>query len=193
MSPLCNEIVTLRIHVLDIILSRSRINRLHILEENMKKKILGILLSGMMVLSIAACGEKTEGSEEVTVPVKEIGDKILEDLEWGSMIPLDDETLLQFYELDAEILEEYDANIPMMNVTTQEYSVFKVKDEKDIEAVEAGIVKRAEAVQKSFEQYLPDQYENAKNYYTEVNGKYLVFVIHSEVDKAEEVFKGFFK
>ncbi|HSR03361.1 MAG TPA: DUF4358 domain-containing protein [Proteiniclasticum sp.] len=159
----------------------------------MKKKILGILLSGMMVLSIAACGEKTEGREEVTVPVKEIGDKILEDLEWGSMIPLDDETLLQFYELDAEILEEYDANIPMMNVTTQEYSVFKVKDEKDIEAVEAGIVKRAEAVQKSFEQYLPDQYENAKNYYTEVNGKYLVFVIHSEVDKAEEVFKGFFK
>ncbi|MFH5836914.1 DUF4358 domain-containing protein [Proteiniclasticum sp. C24MP] len=162
----------------------------------MKKKLLGILLSAVMVVSLAACGEQStpeEGGQEVNVPVKEIGDKILEELEWGSMIPLDDETLLQFYELDASLLEEYDANMPMMNVTTQEYSVFKVKDVKDVETVEAAIVKRAEAVQKSFEQYLPDQYENAKNYYTETNGKYLVFVIHENVEKAEEIFKGYFK
>jgi len=162
----------------------------------MKKKLLGLLLSAVMVVSLAACGEQSapeEGGQEVNVPVKEIGDQILEELEWGSMIPLEDETLLQFYELDASILEEYDANMPMMNVTTQEYSVFKVKDVKDVETVETAIKKRAEAVQKSFEQYLPDQYENAKNYYTEINGKYLVFVIHENVEKAEEIFQGYFK
>lgn len=162
----------------------------------MKKKLLGILLSGIMVIGLSACGEKAdEGSanEEVNVKVEEIGDKILEELEYGSMIKLDDETLMQFYELDASILEEYDANIPMMNVTTQEYSVFKVKDVKDAETVKNAIDKRAEAVQKSFEQYLPDQYENAKNYYVEANGKYLVFVIHSDVEKAKDIFQGYFK
>ena len=162
----------------------------------MKKKLLGVLLSGILVLGLAGCGEKAgEGSanEEVNVPVEEIGDKILEELEFGSMIELDDETLLQFYELDASILEEYDANIPMMNVTTQEYSVFKVKDVKDAETVKNAIDKRALAVQKSFEQYLPDQYENAKNYYVEANGKYLVFVIHTDVEKAKDIFQGYFK
>lgn len=161
----------------------------------MKKKLLGVLLSAVMVLGLAACGEKAEGSagEEVSVPVEEIGDKILEELEFGSMIELDDETLMQFYELDASLLEEYDANIPMMNVTTQEYSVFKVKDVKDAETVKNAIDKRAEAVQKSFEQYLPDQYENAKNYYVEANGKYLVFVIHQDSEKAKDIFQGYFK
>ncbi|WP_312652768.1 DUF4358 domain-containing protein [Proteiniclasticum sp.] len=162
----------------------------------MKKKLLGVLLSGIMILGLAACGEKADegpANEEVNVPVEEIGDKILEELEYGSMIELDDETLKQFYELDASILEEYDANIPMMNVTTQEYSVFKVKDAKDAETVKNAIDKRAAAVQKSFEQYLPDQYENAKNYYVEVNGKYIVFVIHTDVEKAKEIFQGYFK
>lgn len=162
----------------------------------MKKKLLGVLLSGILVLGLAGCGEKADGgsaNEEVNVPVEEIGNKILEELEFGAMIELDDETLLQFYELDASILEEYDANIPMMNVTTQEYSVFKVKDEKDAETVKNAIDKRAEAVQKSFEQYLPDQYENAKNYYVDVNGKYLVFVIHTDVEEAKGIFQGYFK
>jgi len=162
----------------------------------MKKKLLGVLLSAVMVLGLAACGEKADegsASEEVSVPVEEIGDKILEELEFGSMIELDDETLMQFYELDASLLEEYDANIPMMNVTTQEYSVFKVKDVKDAETVKNAIDKRAEAVQKSFEQYLPDQYENAKNYYVEANGKYLVFVIHQDSEKAKDIFQGYFK
>ena len=163
----------------------------------MKKKLLALLLSGIMVIGLSACGAKadagTPGKEEVNVPVTEIGEKILSELEFGSMLALDDAMLKQYYDLDASILEEYTANPPMMNVTTQEYAVFKVKDVKDVETVKAAIDKRAEAVQKSFEQYLPDQYENAKNYYVDTNGRYLVFVIHPDVDKADEVFQGFFK
>ncbi|MGB4587839.1 MAG: DUF4358 domain-containing protein [Clostridiaceae bacterium] len=162
----------------------------------MKKKLLSLLVSGIMVIGLSACGAKgdgnTPGKEEVNVAVTEIGEKISTGLEFGSMIPLDDEMLKQYYGLDASILEAYTANPPMMNITTQEYSVFKVKDAKDVDTVKAAIDKRAEAVQKSFEQYLPDQYENAKNYYVATNGKYLVFVIHKDVDKAEEIFEGFF-
>ncbi|HSL86168.1 MAG TPA: DUF4358 domain-containing protein, partial [Bacteroidales bacterium] len=149
----------------------------------------------ILVLGLAACGEKADegtADEEVSIPVEEIGTRIFEELEFGSMILLDDETLMQFYELDPSILEEYHANIPMMNVTTQEYSVFKVKDAKDAEIVKDAIDKRAEAVQKSFEQYLPDQYENAKNYYVESEGRYLVFVIHQDVEKAKEIFQSYF-
>lgn len=162
----------------------------------MKKRLLGLVLASIMVLGLTACGEKTEetpGNEEVNVKVEEITQKVTEKLEYGSMIKLDDETLQQFYGLDASILEEYDANVPMMNVTTQEHSVFKVKDVKDMEKVMAAIEKRAGDVQKSFEQYLPDQYENAKNYYAESNGKYAIFIIHENSADAKEIFQNFFK
>ena len=162
----------------------------------MKKRLLGLVLASIMVLGLTACGEKTEetpGNAEVNVKVEEITQKVTEKLEYGSMIKLDAETLQQFYGLDASILEEYDANVPMMNVTTQEHSVFKVKDVKDMEKVMAAIEKRAGDVQKSFEQYLPDQYENAKNYYAESNGKYAIFIIHENSADAKEIFQDFFK
>lgn len=160
----------------------------------MKKKLLGLVLAGMMILGLAACGEKQEetpGNDEANVKVEEITQKVTESLDYGSMIKLDDETLEQYYGLDASLLEAYDANIPMMNITTQEYSVFKVKDEKDMDTVMAAIEKRAGDVQKSFEEYLPDQYENAKNYYAESNGKYAIFVIHEKSEDVKEIFQGF--
>ena len=112
----------------------------------MKKKLLGLALASIMVLGLTACGEKAEetpGNEDVNVKVEEITQKVTEKLEFGAMIKLDAETLQQFYGLDASILEEYDANVPMMNVTTQEHSVVKVKDAKDMEKVMAAIEKRA--------------------------------------------------
>lgn len=162
----------------------------------MKKRMWSLVLAGVMVLGLAACGEKQgedPGKEEVQVKTEDITKKVTEKLEYGSMIKLDEETLKQFYGLDASILEEYDANVPMMNVTTQEHSVFKVKDEKDMETVMAAIEKRAGDVQKSFEQYLPDQYENAKNYYAESKGKYAIFIIHEDSKEVKEIFQGFFK
>ncbi|MNH44254.1 hypothetical protein D3C79_1063640 [compost metagenome] len=53
----------------------------------------------------------------------------------------------------------------------------------DIAAVEEGIKKRAADVQKSFETYLPDQYENAKNYKLETKGSYVLFVISESADQ----------
>lgn len=89
-----------------------------------------------------------------------------------------DETMLKdMYGLDAALFQDYVVLMPMMNISTTEFAVFQVKDAKDIPAVEEGIKKRAEAVQKSFEQYLPDQYENAKNYKLVVKGNFVLLAI----------------
>ncbi len=161
----------------------------------MKKKLLAIALTTLMVLGATACGTKqnTEKPGDVTVPVDTMVKDLEKELEFGMMMKLDDETLKQFYNLDGSLFEEYSANFPQMNVQTNEYSVFKLKDEKDLDMVKEALVARAETVQKTFEQYLPDQYENAKNYYLDANGKYVIFVIHENVDKAKTLFKNYFK
>ncbi len=163
----------------------------------MKKKLLSLTLSTMMILGLTACGAKEDGGnkpgEDVNIPVSTMIADLEKELEFGAMEKLEGETLKQFYDLDEGLFEEYDANFPLMNVQTNEYSVFKVKDEADVEKVKAAIVKRAETVQKTFETYLPDQYENAKNYYLDSNGKYVIFVIHSEVEKAKTIFQNYFK
>ncbi len=161
----------------------------------MKKKILALALTTMMVLAATACGTKEDDKKpaETTVSVDTMVQDLEKELEFGMMMKLDDETLKQFYNLDASLFEEYNVNFPQMNVQTNEYSIFKLKDEKDLDLVKKALVVRAETVQKTFETYLQDQYENAKNYYLDSNGKYVIFVIHENVDKAKPLFKNYFK
>jgi len=81
----------------------------------------------------------------------------------------------------------------MMNVKSNEIAIFKVKDAKDIPDIEAAVKQRAENVQKLFEQYLPDQYENAKNYKLITKGNYVLLVISDSADELIKVYDSFFE
>ncbi|MBH5319072.1 DUF4358 domain-containing protein [Paenibacillus sp. GSMTC-2017] len=114
---------------------------------------------------------------------KEIVEAILAKVEQPAQMPVEGEMLKDMYHLDAALLEEYTIKMPMMNVKTNEIAVLKVKDAKDIPTVEEAIKKRATNVQKQFETYLQDQYENAKNYKLVTKGNYILFVIAEDADK----------
>ncbi|QJD88213.1 DUF4358 domain-containing protein [Cohnella herbarum] len=117
---------------------------------------------------------------------------MLKQVEQPSLMDIDADQLKELYGIDTKILAEFSAKMPMMNVKTNEIAIFKVKNAKDIAAVKKGIKKRAEAVQKSFEQYLPDQYENAKNYKVATKGNYVLFVISESADDLEKAFQAAF-
>lgn len=161
-----------------------------------KKKliVLGVLVL-VLVAAIGCTSNKSDdgGEKEVNVSVSEIAEKIQSDVEWPALIDLDEQGLKDFYGIDASDLEEYDVKIPMMIVKSNEIAVIKVKDAEKVEEVKENVEKRAESIKKTFETYLPDQYENAKNYLLKVEGKYIIFAVHEDTAKVEEVLNNFFK
>lgn len=161
----------------------------------MKKQPLILMLAILLTLALSACSTNSSKEEpiESNVPVKEMVDKMLTDIEQPSLMELDEEGVKQQYHIDLGLLEEYSVRIPMMNVKSNELSILKVKDAKDVPAVEEAIKKRAADVQKSFEQYLPDQYENAKNYKIVTKGNYVLFVISDQADAFVKSFERFFE
>lgn len=160
--------------------------------KNKTSLVLTLVMAITLVLS--ACTGNSEKEEPVVsnVPVKEMVDKMLEAIEQPNLMELDEETMKQQYHLDPALLEEYSVRIPMMIVHSNEVSVLKVKEEKDLPAVEEALKQRAADVQKQFEQYLPDQYENAKNYKIVKKGNYVLFVISDEADALIKSFEEFF-
>jgi predicted nucleotidyltransferase len=158
----------------------------------MKKLPLALMLAVVFTLALSACSSTKETTIESNVPVKEMVDKMITEIEQPSLMELDAEMVKQQYQLDTTLLEDYAVRAPMMNVKTNEIAVFKVKDAKDIPAVETAIKDRATAVQKQFETYLPDQYENAKNYKMVTRGNYVFFVISEKADELVKAFDNFF-
>jgi hypothetical protein len=171
----------------------------------MKKSYFAFILVIVLGLVLTACSgsnsnsgtnSNTSGNKEeqfvTTKTTKEMVDGMLAKIEQPALAEMTGDMVKEMYYFDPSILEEYTIMSPMMNVTTNEIAVLKVKDAKDLAAVEEGIKKRATDVQKSFETYLPDQYENAKNYKLVTKGNYAFFVISKEADQFVTEFDSFF-
>lgn len=122
-----------------------------------------------------------------------IVDGMLEKVEQPSLMTMDSDSLKDMYSIDSSLLEDYSVRYPMMNVKATEIAVFKVKNKKDIDTIKDGIKTRATTIQKNFEHYLPDQYENALNYTVTTNGNYVLFIISDKADDLKKAFNSYFE
>lgn len=161
----------------------------------MKNKFMTMMLIAMVAIVMSACGQSDEKTAkyETDLSTKEMVDQMVAKVEQPALMELQPEQVIDFYNLDTGKLEDFSIRIPMMNVKTNEIAIMKVKDTNDIAEVEAAVKERAEAVQKQFETYLPDQYENAKNYKVVTKGNYVLFVISEQADELVKVFDSFFE
>lgn len=157
------------------------------------KKMIVIMLTAMVALVISACSNDKSSAIEVKESAKEMADKMITVVEQPALIELSEEQLNDFYMIDAAKLEDFSVRIPMMNVKTNEIAIFKVKDAKDVANIEAAAKQRAENVAKQFEHYLPDQYENAKNYKLVTKGNYVLMVISDNAEELVKVYESFFE
>ncbi|WP_372632787.1 DUF4358 domain-containing protein [Cohnella sp.] len=159
----------------------------------MTKRITLLLMTVLIGLALAACSNNNKPAlPEASAPPKQMADEMLQRIEQPMLVELESAMVEQLYHLDPALLEDYTIRTPMMNVKTNEIAILKVKDAKDVAAVEAAVKQRAADVQKQFETYLQDQYENAKNYKLVVKGNYVLFVISESADDFVNAFDGFF-
>lgn len=152
------------------------------------KRLFALILSSVMVLSLlTACGKKE--AKEVDIPA--LWTSIEESLQEGehlpALMPLDDETLLNVYGIDAADLEVYVARMPMMMVHATEFFLAKVKDGK-LDTVKEALVARQAALDEQWSWYLPEQYELVKNYQLITNGNYILFCVCEEADSVVSLF-----
>ena len=158
----------------------------------MKKLTMFLMLTIIGGLLLAACSNDEPKVVEPTVSANEMMNEMLAKVEQPMMMELTDEQVQEIYNIDPEKLADYAIRIPMMNVKSNEIAILKVKDVADVPAVEEAVKQRAETVQQQFETYLPDQYENAKNYKVVTKGNYVLFVISDQADELVTEYDRFF-
>ena len=158
----------------------------------MKKLWMFLMLTIVGGVLLAACSNDEPAVVEPTLTANEMVDEMLAKIEQPMMMELTGEQVQEVYNIDPEKLADYAIRIPMMNVKSNEIAILKVKDTADVSAVEEAVKQRAATVQQQFETYLPDQYENAKNYKLVTKGNYVLFVISDQADELVTEYDRFF-
>lgn len=174
------------------------------------KKVISLILAMVMILSLAACGEKTppdntkqpdtstndpidttdtdldnNDSEDAEIENNEVEDATDDSIIVGSLnerlayiidnsrldpneidafpASISNETgVLDFLQIGEDQVTEYSAAFSMMSVHAYMVAVMKAAEGQD-EAVTAALQSYKDSMINSFEQYLPDQYDIAKN------------------------------
>ncbi|MBC8535722.1 DUF4358 domain-containing protein [Feifania hominis] len=129
---------------------------------------------------------------ESTTP-EEIVDKVKLTYPSSGTMSLSDSELKTFYGIDPSLLESYCVEIPTMNINAHEIAVFLLKDSADSKAVMEACKTRAEAIQKTFEDYLPDQFDIASNPVIKSSGRYVYFVIDENAEEIGKIISGCIK
>lgn len=122
-----------------------------------------------------------------------IVDAMLQQVEQPVFMELTSDQVQDMYYVDPALLDDFSIRIPMMNVKSNEIALLKAKSTDHITAIKEGLDKRALDAQRQFEQYLPDQYENAKNYRIVTEGSYVLFIISESADALEQAFHSLVK
>lgn len=180
------------------------------------KKLLALLAGTVVFCSFTACSMASDDSEngtnttttaastsdntsapdnnssQNTPSTKELFDKAKAALgEMPSTVELDEEMFGEYYKnADSKLtVEEYICEIPAMNVHATEIAVVKFSEDVSQKQAEEFFSKRQKSLEQTWEQYLPEQYEIVKNSVVAVNGRYALYCVSENADKAADAFK----
>ena len=155
----------------------------------MKKKLAILLCCFLLAGTLAGCGS---GGGEKKWTLKE--GTTLEDVvsginkEIGIAMPMEvtEESLSDTFHINKEDAAEYAGKFSMSITSADNFIIIKPAEGKK-DAVKAALEQRKEDVIKSFEMYLPGEYEKAKAGRILEKGDYLIFMVLG--DPAEEDFE----
>lgn len=137
---------------------------------------------------------KPSQKPEVTVSASDIVAKITADVELPRLIAVEDDRVKDVYGIETgSLLSEAVFMQALMNTKATELVVVKLKSDKDYDAVKEALDNRAASIIKTFETYLQDQYEDAKNYQILRNGNYVMLSISNDQESIAEIFNDFFE
>jgi ABC-type glycerol-3-phosphate transport system substrate-binding protein len=157
----------------------------------MKKIISALLAALVLTLALAGCGGKAVRSD---LAAKDILTAAVEGTDLTvKMIDVADNQIIATYGIDLTKLEGYSVRISNSIVSANTIAVFKLKDEKDIVAVQNSVAKRKADMVATFQSYAPAESALAENAVMLTKGRYILFVVSKDAETAKAAFLKLFQ
>ncbi len=152
------------------------------------KRFFTLILAMLVVLSMTACGGKTEPTEAPKEPVdlNALYESYTANL--PAMFPMDEETMLNFLGINAENCNQVIAAITADGLAAEEVWLIEAKDEDALNRLKELAEIRLAAKKDETIDYLPDEYVTVEKGVIVTEGLYLAFLISDDVDSMKAAF-----
>ncbi len=152
------------------------------------KRMLIIFLAVIVVVSVSACGNKTDISNASAVDVAASVKEALTFVD--DMLEVKNEIVADFYSLP-EGVTEMKVYMSSSGATSEELAIFKCKDAQTAELVKKACEKRIEDLNEKFEDYIPGELARLENAIIKERDGFVMFVCADSPALAEEKFEDY--
>ena len=122
--------------------------------------------------------------------MEDVSAAVSESIDLNKMKKGSESTFKRLYGLDSAAFESVVLYWPASNMDAQELLVVQLKDLSQQEQVKEAIAARLATQKKSFDGYGVEQYALlSDSFITDVQGNYILFVVHEECAKADSAFR----
>ena len=95
----------------------------------------------------------------------------------------------KFYGLNAGDYEGVTLYAPASDMNAEELLVIKLQDSSQADSVTQAINSRLETQMNSFEGYGVEQYDLLENHVLDVQGNFILYIVHPDAEKADQAFR----
>lgn len=156
---------------------------------NKKIQIIGAIRIVMVLLLIGFIISLQSGDKISDANIDDVEQAVIAQLDMSAVQKSTNINLKKFYGLNAADYEGVVFYSPVTNMDAEELLIVKLKDTSQAEAVETAINKRLETQMNTFEGYGVEQYALLENHVLDVRGNYILYVVHTDAAKADQVFR----
>lgn len=129
------------------------------------------------------------GNKSSNASLESVSENVVRTLDLEGMQESNNRMFQKFYGLDAEDYEGVTLYSPASNMDAQELLIVKLKDTSQAEAVTEAINSRLETQMNSFEGYGIEQYAMLEDHVLDVQGNFILYVVHPNAGSADEAFR----
>lgn len=157
----------------------------------MNKKVspLTFVRVGMVVILFAFIIFLQTGAKESKASLKTVTEEVVKAIKIEGMEESNNRMFKKFYGLNASDYEGVTLYAPVTNMNAEELLIVKLKDSSQAEAVTKAINNRLETQKSSFEGYGIEQFDLLKNHILDVQGNFILYIVHPDAGKADEAFR----
>ncbi|MGN0691761.1 MAG: DUF4358 domain-containing protein [Oscillospiraceae bacterium] len=141
------------------------------------------------VTEASAETEVTEAAEvQAEIDPAAVVDEIMTETAMTSMAEVTEDRLGNYVEVDTEKVESYSMYICGSGAFADEAAVFVMSSEDDTEALMGALQNRVDARLADYKDYKPEECGKLESAVIKSNGKYVLYAVSSDNDRAEEIF-----
>ena len=152
-------------------------------------KYIGIVKYILLLILVVFIISLQSGGKISSASMEKVSQAVTESVDMEKLSVADNRVVKRYYGINANDYDSVSLYVSGSNMEVEEILIVKLKDVSQADTVESAVQARVDRQLESFEGYGPEQCSLLNAHVLDVQGNYILFIVHTDAAAADKAFR----